>query len=256
MNSKQVQSIWQQCNGDRHFRQLKLKLYRLVESQEQVATLGYVDNLEEQALLEQLLEQNKPPLIDGCEQLHYLLSTPFRYPPLQWGSRFGQVHERSIFYAACDQSSCLSESAYYRFVFLFSMQGGLGELANVRSEHSMFSVNIATKRGIALELEPFSQHEADLAHPSDYSSSQALGTAMRASEVQAFTYISARSKERGRCAGLFTPSPFTSKKPAGTSSWICELNNSEVKFKQLGETKLWRFPLCDFLIDGQFPSPA
>jgi hypothetical protein len=39
-------------------------LYRLVENQEQVATLGYVDTLEEQAVLEELLETSKPDYPD------------------------------------------------------------------------------------------------------------------------------------------------------------------------------------------------
>lgn len=57
----------------------------MVESQEQVATLQLVDTLEEQALLEELLESSKPPVPADAEPLHYLLKTPFRYPPLRWG---------------------------------------------------------------------------------------------------------------------------------------------------------------------------
>lgn len=35
-----------------------------IGSQEQIATTELVDNLEEQVLLEELLEQTKPPLLD------------------------------------------------------------------------------------------------------------------------------------------------------------------------------------------------
>ncbi len=45
-------------------------LWRLVENQEQVATLGYVDSLEEQALLEALLDETKPPAPPDTEKLH------------------------------------------------------------------------------------------------------------------------------------------------------------------------------------------
>ncbi|MDU3955055.1 MAG: RES domain-containing protein, partial [Pseudomonas aeruginosa] len=49
-----MSEIWRQCKGERHIRPLQGRLVRLVESQEQVATLQLVDTLEEQALLEEL----------------------------------------------------------------------------------------------------------------------------------------------------------------------------------------------------------
>lgn len=82
---RKVSEIWRQCKGERHIRPLQGRLVRLVESQEQVATLQLVDTLEEQALLEELLESSKPPVPADAEPLHYLLKTPFRYPPLRWG---------------------------------------------------------------------------------------------------------------------------------------------------------------------------
>ncbi len=85
--------IWQACRGAEHIGPLAGELFRLVESQAQVATLDYVDTLAEQALLEDLLETVKPPWPADSARLHYLLRTPFRYPPLPWGSRFGQRHE-------------------------------------------------------------------------------------------------------------------------------------------------------------------
>ena len=38
-----------------------------------------VDSLEEQALLEQVLDDSKPAVPEGCRHLDYLLFTPFRY---------------------------------------------------------------------------------------------------------------------------------------------------------------------------------
>ena len=82
--------LWRECRGEQAIAPLRGKLVRLVESQEQVATLQLVDTLEEQALLEELIETSKPHLPPSSETLHYLLKTPFRYPPLRWGSRFGR----------------------------------------------------------------------------------------------------------------------------------------------------------------------
>ena len=59
-----------------------------------IATRKLVDSLAEQELLEKLLEGAKPPAPGA--RVHYLLSTPFRYPPLPHGSRFGRATERGI----------------------------------------------------------------------------------------------------------------------------------------------------------------
>ena len=37
-----------------------------------------LDEFDEQALLEELLDESKPPVPSECRHLHYLLSTPFR----------------------------------------------------------------------------------------------------------------------------------------------------------------------------------
>lgn len=88
-------------------------LYRLVESQEQVATSRLVDgDLDKQAVLEAFLEPSKPPRIPGTEHLDYLLATPWRYPPLTYGSRFGRRHERSLYYGGLSEQTTLAESAY------------------------------------------------------------------------------------------------------------------------------------------------
>jgi len=104
--------IWQACRGPRHIGPVGGTLYRLVESQEQIATLSYVDTLEEQAVLESLIDTIKPPYPEGDAGYHYLLKTPFRYPPLPWGSRFGRTHEPDIFYGGCSIGPTLAESAY------------------------------------------------------------------------------------------------------------------------------------------------
>src|SRR5690606_22438971 len=71
--------IWTRCAGDSEIRPLRLRPWRVVESQHQVATRRLVDTLDEQVLLEKLIDSAKPPDNTRGRQ-HYLLSTPFRYP--------------------------------------------------------------------------------------------------------------------------------------------------------------------------------
>lgn len=247
--------IWERCQGGQYIQPLSGTLYRLVESQEQVATLHYVDTLEEQALLEDLLEQVKPDHPLPVEGLHYLLKTPFRYPPLAWGSRFGRTHESGIFYGGCAIATTLAEAAYYRFVFWYSMQGEPVK-DHLRSEHTLFSAGYRCARGIRLQEPPFQAHEKLLRHPQAYAPTQQLGSAMRAAEVEAFEYRSARDPGQGICVGLFTPRALRNKKPSAMHQWLCEITADTVQFRRFGDKETLAFPLPTFLVDGKLPLPA
>jgi hypothetical protein len=244
--------IWAACEGENYIGRLSGTLYRLVESQEQIATMGYVDTLDEQAVLEELLESAKPPYPDGLQGYHYLLTTPFRYPPLQWGSRFGRTNEPSLFYGGCNPTVTLAETAYYRFIFLYSMDIQT-DSEKMRSEHTMFSVDYQTDNGIKLHLKPFNTYLAELTHPQEYSHAQQIGSAMRKAGVDAFQYESSRDREHGICIGIFKPSSFKANKPQTMTQWLCETNANDVLFKQVGENNIVHFPVNDFLIDGELP---
>src|SRR3546814_12120779 len=90
----------------------------MVEAQHAAATMKLVDTAGEQALLERLVEQAKPPLPEAARQLHYLLATPFRYPPLPRGSRFRAAGEPGVFYGADQLPTACAELGYWRWRFL------------------------------------------------------------------------------------------------------------------------------------------
>ena len=248
-------TLWVSCDGPRHIDPLGGTLYRLVESQEQIATLSYVDTLEEQAVLEELLEQVKPRYPKSASGYHYLLQTPFRYPPLRWGSRFGQVHEPGILYGGCSITTTLAESAYYRLVFWHSMPPHPSK-RSIDSAHTLFSVPYHSAHGITLHKSPFSDYNATLTHPSDYTQTQLLGTAMRNAGVDLFEYVSARDTDAGLCAGLFTPTALSQKVPASMHQWLCETRADRVMFKPLSQNTVYTFPDVQFMIDGRLPIPA
>ena len=251
--------IWQKCNGQAHIKPLYGTLYRLVESQSQIATMDYVDNIEEQAVLESLLEDNKPALLDETDRLHYLLKTPFRYPPLEWGSRFSDRDLPSLFYGAAVNKTCLAEAAFYRFVFLDSMQGdeqGAAPTAVLRSGHTMFSIGYHAKKGISLDASPFNQFSELITHKQDYMHAQRLGRDMRDAGVTAFCYPSARDTENQLCIGLFTPNDFTSNQPDISGDWICQTEFDKVVFKQHAHSEVAVFTRQQFLYEGCLPHPA
>ena len=233
---------------------LKGEVLRLVESQEQVATNQLVSSLERQAVLEEMLESTKPPLRPGTERLHYLLATPFRYPPLRHGSRFGRRHEPSLFYGALNERTVLAEAAYYRFVFWYGM--ATPPPRKLDTQHTLFAARYQGPDGIQLHHPPFEDHIILLRHPADYSATQALGAAMREAGINLFEYHSARDVEAGLNLALFHPRPFTRKAPTWQDAWLCQLTADHVRFRRTGDGTLHDFAFEQFLFRGRLPLPA
>lgn len=188
--------IWSEVKGMNEIQPLMASIFRFVESQEQIATLNLVNNVYEQGVLEELLESTKNPLPEKPPSMHYLLTTPFRYPPLRYGSRFGTTLERGIFYGSLNLLTALTETAYYRFVYILGPETPFHSI--ISSEYSSFSVSVKSEAGVFLDEQPFSKYESILTSPNSYSETQQLGSNMRQDGVEVFRYISARDKNKGK----------------------------------------------------------
>lgn len=247
-------SIWTRCAGDSELRPLRLSPWRAVEAQHQLSTRKLVDSAEEQALLEELIDGVKPPDRTGG-RLHYLLFTPFRYPPLRHGSRFGGRRERGIWYGSLEQRAAFAEVAYYRLLFL---EGTSAALGTVETTLTAFTATVRTARGIDLSAPPFDAHRRAIASPASYASSQALGTAMRSAGVEAFKYPSARDVEGGVNVAVLAPSAFGNAKPKSFETWYCFASSERVEIAPGGYFKRdqFRFLRGQFLVRGMLPAPA
>ncbi len=93
--------------------------WRLVEAQHRISTLKLVDSVDEQAVLERLVDDTKPPVPPECRGLHYLLATPFRYgAPYPTGSRFRRAGmTEGVFYAAEEASTAVRDRGEVAQVF-------------------------------------------------------------------------------------------------------------------------------------------
>ena len=158
--------IWSEVSGDKHITSMMATIHRVVEDQESVATVSLVNNMEQQDILEELLEKSKPKRPAGYDDLHYLLITPFRYPPLKYGSRFGSDFEPSLFYGSLNVSTALCETAYYQFVFMSGMDKPFSEAREVF--YSSFNVSVRTNKCIFLDKEPFSKYESLITSKNNY----------------------------------------------------------------------------------------
>ena len=247
-------SIWTRCAGDSRIAPLRLTPWRAVESQHHVSTRKLVDSADEQVLLEELIDAAKPPDVTRG-RIHYLLFTPFRYPPLRYGSRFGRRSERGIWYGSTDLRTAFAEVSYYRILFL---EGSHAALGTITTALTAFTADIRTSRGIDLVMPPFDAYRRDIASPSSYQSSQALGAAMRDAGVEAFRYPSARDTEGGINVAAFVPSVFGKSKPKSLGTWHCSASRDHVDVTQ-GDYFVRRrflYPRDQFLVKGALPAPA
>ena len=247
-------SIWTRCAGDSEIRPLRVSPWRVVESQHHVSTRKLVDSLEEQELLERLIDEVKPPdLTRG--RIHYLLFTPFRYPPLPHGSRFGTHTERGIWYGSADIRTAFAEVAYYRLVFL---EGTRASLGTVTTALTAFTASLRTRRGVDLVMPPFDSHRREIASPSRYTATQALGATMRQAGVEAFRYPSARDAEGGVNIAAFVPAVFGTAKPRTLETWYCAATREGVDLAKGDwfKRRTFSFPRTQFLVRGSLPAPA
>jgi len=229
-------------------------LRRLVENQEQKVTLALTDTLAEHDVLEGLLEDSKPDpgLHPRLAQLDYLLRTPWRYPPLPWGSRFGRRFEPSLFYGALSNAALFAEAAYYRLVFIEGMRTPFRE--RLISQFTVFEAMYQTEMGMDLSRPPFKKHQATLRHKSEYRPCQVLGSLLRDKGAEAVVYLSARAGNDALNIALISPAALRSRKHRKPRHGLCEARKDMVSFR-LG-SELFEFGRESFLDGGKFPVPA
>jgi hypothetical protein len=247
-------SIWTQSGARSNIRPLAAEPWRLVEAQHRISTRKLVDSDREQALLEELLETAKPPAADTA-RLHYLLFTPFRYPPLPHGSRFGSRWEPGIWYGSESLRTACAEVAYYRLLFL---EGTAADLGAVETELSAFRVPVSTARGVDLTRPAFARWRGLVGSKTSYAATQPLGAAMREAGVEACRYGSARDAHGGVNVAVFSPRAFAARRPRALQTWHSVATRGAVEFSKHDyfERAHYRFTREAFLVGGVLPSPS
>lgn len=246
--------IWKVTEGERHVLTIHETLVRMVESQSYIATRRLVDSNEEQKILEAELEKSKPPcpVTNARGRLHWLLFTPFRYPPLQGGGRFHTRAEQSLFYGAKELETAMAEAAYKRFVFRANTTA---DIKDTHIRYTSFRVEIKTDKGIDLTLPPFKQYTHLISNPLSHAESQPLGSAMRNAGIEAFLFFSARVQHRQNC-GVMSVEAFAHNNPLDSHGWVVFDAETKMEFRR-------DVPMCrdgtkvfhreEFLIGGSLP---
>lgn len=202
---------------------VRATVLRVVETQYAAATMRLVDSAEAQAVLEDAIETSKPPVPPAFSHLHYLLSTPFRYPPTPWPSRFRGPTDPGVFYAAEHPRTALAEVAHWRLKVLLD---AVELLALEPAAHTLFAVVIEATRADAADLRPASRR-ASVLHPDDYAPAQAWAREVRTAGVQAIRYPSVRDRPEGICWAVFSPDAFRGT-PSLSGNWLLRVTRDGV----------------------------
>jgi hypothetical protein len=218
-----VKPLWE-ASWWRSLRADERDLWRGVEAQHVAATMRLVDDLDEQALLEQILEDSKPPAPAVPRHQHYLLWTPFRYrSPV--ASRFRRAGEAGVWYGAEELATACTELAYWRWRFLVDSDG----LANseIVVELTFFQARVS---GPVLDLcaPPWSARRSAWGHPDEYGACQRLAQACRdRGDVSWIRYASARRAD-GVCAAVLEPACLRIRSMRSQQTWRCKVTRSTV----------------------------
>lgn len=194
---------------------VSLGLWRAVEAQHRVSTMVLVDTLDEQALLERILDDSKPALEPKRQSLHYLLFTPFRYPPLPNGSRFRGALDPGVFYGAETVRTACAELGYWRWRLLADSP----QLQSIPPvQQTVFRTSV---RGAAIDLRqpPLSRRRKQWTDPGDYTACQDLARRARSEGIQVIRYQSVRDPQSGGCAALLSHAAFAADAPVESQSW-------------------------------------
>lgn len=217
---------------DSKCRTVALKLWRAVEAQHVVSTLRLVDHdPAAQALLEQILDESKPPQPESTNGLHYLLATPFRYAAPRGGSRFRAEDDPGVLYAAGERRTACAEAGYWRWRFVAD-SAGLRELP--ATAQTLFQLGA---RGATIDLRepPFARQRRSWTDPVSYAQTQAFARAARGEGVEVIRYESARDPARGACAAILQPAAIAPRRPTASETWYLTVTRTGVVWQRAGE---------------------
>ncbi|MCB9990461.1 MAG: RES family NAD+ phosphorylase [Rhodospirillales bacterium] len=191
---------------------LKGECWRLVESQSESSTMKLVDNDEEHDILEKAIEDTKPNFPAGCQHLHYLLKTPFRYAPYPNGSRFRRANQREgAFYGSENVETAIAEMAFYRV--LFFSESPDTPLPENPGAYTAFTVKYNAPHSIDLTEQPLNKDEKHWTHPNDYEACQKLADTARQARIEAIRNQSVRCPAGGKNVTLISHETFTGTEP-------------------------------------------
>lgn len=207
-------------------RSRRTRLWRAVEAQHVVSTLRLVDDADQQALLEDMLEDSKPPLPPAAAAFHYLLFTPFRYVS-PWPSRFRAPLRTGVWYGAEQVRTALAEVGYWRWRMIGDSEAFEGQA--LVSQFTVFEAQVAG-RCVNLCGQPWRAAQALWEHPTDYNACQALAARCSEHRVGWIRYRSVRDPQAGICGAVLAPEWLSLAAVVPQQTWAARVTADAVMF--------------------------
>lgn len=223
--------------------------WRLVEAQHMVSTMKLVDGTAEQSVLEEILEDTKPPVPEECRHLDYLLSTPFRYRPYPQGSRFRRAGlTPGVWYGAEHPETAAAEMVFYRF--LFYAESPDTPFPDDAAEYTAFSASVSTLVAIDLTAGALAKDKARWTHLTEYGPCQDLADTARDIGTEAIRYMSVRDENGRANLAVLSCHAFAEPHPVERQTW-------RIRMGRTGAQALREHPRLglDFGHDAFAPDP-
>lgn len=181
------------------------------------------DTLAEQAILESLIEETKPPIPEECRHLDFLLFTPFRYSASNpHGSRFRRPNAaRGVFYCATHPETAIAETAFYRTLF-YAESPATPWPANA-AEFTAFAVEVSTSGAVDVTIGALAS-DPGIYHINNYTISQQFADDVRTAGLDVIKYRSVRDPEHRDNVALLVCHVFANPAPVGRQSWRLHLD--------------------------------
>lgn len=213
-----------------------------------------VDSLEEQLLLERLIDDQKPAVPAAARRLHYLLFTPFRYPPPPGGSRFRAGDDPGVFYGADAVRTACAELGYWRWRHLCDSPA-LQSMP--QKPQTVFKVKVATS-AIDLRERPLDRDAARWTDPGRYAACQALAKTARAAGVGMIRYRSVRDPQHAGCGAVLAPAAFARPSPIEQQTWMLSVFRERVVWQRthIVSMQTFEFAAAHWGAAGARPHPG
>ncbi|NNU80886.1 RES family NAD+ phosphorylase [Halovulum dunhuangense] len=199
--------------------------WRLVEAQHMVSTMKLVDGTAEQSVLEDILENTKPPVPQECRHLDYLLATPFRYRPYPLGSRFRRAGlTPGVWYGAEHPETAAAEMVFYRY--LFHAESPETPFPDDAAEYTAFSASVSTPVAVDVTAGALAEDEGSWTHLTEYGPCQDLADTVRGIGGEAIRYISVRDPERRANLAVLSCRAFAEAHPVERQTWRIRIGDT------------------------------
>ncbi len=202
-------------------------IWRVIEGQYRSSTVRIVDTDDEHRVLEQLLEESKPPVPETCRHLDYQFWSPFRYGKYPKSSRFRRAGPTpGVWYGAEDPLTAVCETIWGTVRFYSASPET--PMPRWPVEHTAVQADIQAARATDLTRDDM-KDQGRWTDPDDYSDCLAIADQVRDESCEAIRYASVRHPENAPNVAVLQCNAFAQPAPIGLQTWPIMLTPTIVR---------------------------